>query len=334
MRRLSLLARVLLPAVLLLGACGGDDGDAPSDETTETTAADSGASVGDAASDDPALDAITVEGEFGESATAEFEAPFSTDTTYRRILSEGDGDPLEAGMTVSFDNIAVNGRDGTEFDNSYEGEPASITMDETQIIPGLVRGLVDVPVGSRVLIASAPADAFQAQGGIPDAGIEADDTIIFVVDVLEASVPLTRAEGTEVEPVEGLPTVELGEDGSTTITVPEGEPPTELVVQPLIEGDGPEVEAGQTIVAHYTGIIWDSGEQFDSSWDRGEPASFPIGVGGVIAGWDEGLVGQPIGSQVLLVIPPEQGYGEAGNPDAGIEGTDTLVFVVDILGAS
>ena len=128
--------------------------------------------------------------------------------------------------------------------------------------------------------------------------------------------------------------MELGEDGSTTITVPEGEPPTELVVQPLIEGDGPEVEAGQTIVAHYTGIIWDSGEQFDSSWDRGEPASFPIGVGGVIAGWDEGLVGQPIGSQVLLVIPPEQGYGEAGNPDAGIEGTDTLVFVVDILGAS
>ncbi len=94
------------------------------------------------------------------------------------------------------------------------------------------------------------------------------------------------------------------------------------------------VESGQDLTVHYTGVIYASGEQFDSSWDRGEPSSFPIGVGGVIAGWDEGLVGQTVGSQVLLVIPPEQGYGADGNPDAGISGTDTLVFVVDILAAN
>jgi peptidylprolyl isomerase len=80
--------------------------------------------------------------------------------------------------------------------------------------------------------------------------------------------------------------------------------------------------------------VWNSGKQFDSSWDRGQPAQFAIGTGNVIAGWDTGLVGQTVGSQVLLVVPPDQGYGKDGNPQAGIKGTDTLVFVVDLLGAA
>jgi peptidylprolyl isomerase len=84
---------------------------------------------------------------------------------------------------------------------------------------------------------------------------------------------------------------------------------------------------------HYTGVIWGSGKQFDSSWDRRTPADFTIGTGNVIPGWDTGLVGQTVGSQVLLVVPPDQGYGSNGNSQAGIAGTDTLVFVVDILDA-
>ena len=80
-------------------------------------------------------------------------------------------------------------------------------------------------------------------------------------------------------------------------------------------------------------MIWAGGKQFDSSWDRGQPASFPIGTDKVLPGWDEGLVGQTVGSQVLLVVPPDKGYGSAGEPNAGISGTDTLVFVIDILDA-
>ena len=96
----------------------------------------------------------------------------------------------------------------------------------------------------------------------------------------------------------------------------------------------PVVTAGQTISVHYTGVVYDGGKQFDSSWDRGQPADFVIGKGQVIAGWDEGLVGQTVGSQVLLVVPPDKGYGADGQPAAGIKGTDTMVFVVDILGAA
>ena len=105
------------------------------------------------------------------------------------------------------------------------------------------------------------------------------------------------------------------------------------MVQPLIKGDGPVVESGQTVRVHYTGIVYATGKQFDSSWDRGDPADFVIGQGKVIPGWDKGLVGQTVGSQVLLVIPPADGYGTSGNSQAGISGTDTLVFVVDILDA-
>jgi peptidylprolyl isomerase len=104
------------------------------------------------------------------------------------------------------------------------------------------------------------------------------------------------------------------------------------VVQPLIIGAGAEVEAGQTITVHYTGVTWDDGKVFDSSWTSGSPASFEIGTGAVIAGWDEGLVGQTVGSQVLLVVPPAKGYPD-GSPDGSIQAGDTIVFVVDILAA-
>ncbi len=140
--------------------------------------------------------------------------------------------------------------------------------------------------------------------------------------------------GEAVPPVDGLPTVTLADNGKPTITVPSGvAAPTSLVVQPLIKGTGAVVEAGQTVSVHYTGVIWDAGKQFDSSWDRNAPLETVIGKGQVIAGWDEGLVGQTVGSQVLLVVPPDKGYGTTGTSDGSIKGTDTLVFVVDILDA-
>lgn len=118
-----------------------------------------------------------------------------------------------------------------------------------------------------------------------------------------------------------------------TITHKEGEPDKALVTEVLSEGKGAEVKKGELLVANYIGQIWRDGKVFDNSYDRGAPAAFPIGVGKVVTGWDEALVGKKIGSRVLLSIPPDKGYKEAGNKDAGITGTDTLIFVVDIVGA-
>lgn len=115
------------------------------------------------------------------------------------------------------------------------------------------------------------------------------------------------------------------------LTFPAGAPPEGLQVSVLSPGDGEAVAVGDNIVVHYLGQSW-GGQVFDNSYDRGETISFPIGVGSVIAGWDQGLVGQAIGSRVLLSIPAELGYGARGVPQAGIAGGATLVFVVDIVG--
>ncbi|OKL46199.1 peptidylprolyl isomerase [Boudabousia liubingyangii] len=111
----------------------------------------------------------------------------------------------------------------------------------------------------------------------------------------------------------------------------EEEAPKELVVTVLSEGDGEVVEPGDQIAAHYLGQVW-NGQVFDNSFDRRQPLVFQVGVGMVIRGWDDGLVGQRVGSRVLLSIPSELGYGDRGVPQAGIKGGDTLVFVTDIVG--
>lgn len=116
------------------------------------------------------------------------------------------------------------------------------------------------------------------------------------------------------------------------LTFPDAPASPELEVSVLSRGDGDLVEAGQDIEVHYLGQTW-AGSVFDNSYDRGSTISFPIGLGRVIAGWDEGLVGQQIGSRVLLSVPAHLGYGDRGVPQAGIRGGDTLVFVVDIVNA-
>jgi hypothetical protein len=123
------------------------------------------------------------------------------------------------------------------------------------------------------------------------------------------------------------PTSRCGAWGS-----PEADAPTELGVETLIKGDGATVQAGDTVTVQYQGVIWNTGEIFDESWSRGAPATFSTDQ--VITGFADGMVGQTVGSQTVVVIPPADGYGEAGAPQAGISGTDTLVFVIDILAVS
>jgi peptidylprolyl isomerase len=114
------------------------------------------------------------------------------------------------------------------------------------------------------------------------------------------------------------------------VEVPEGEPPGELVVEDVEEGDGEVAEAGDTVEVHYVGVSYSTGEEFDASWDRGDTFPFELGAGQVIPGWDQGVEGMRVGGQRRLVIPPELAYGEEGRPPA-IAPNETLVFVVDLV---
>jgi peptidylprolyl isomerase len=133
------------------------------------------------------------------------------------------------------------------------------------------------------------------------------------------------------EPAEG--TTSIGEISTDltqkpVIPKPSGEPPAELQTEDIVEGTGPAAKAGDTVSMQYVGNAWTTGEQFDASWDRNQAFPFTLGAGDVIAGWDQGIAGMKAGGRRLLIIPPELGYGEAGQGPIGPN--ETLVFVVDL----
>lgn len=117
------------------------------------------------------------------------------------------------------------------------------------------------------------------------------------------------------------------------IDFPDFAPPTDLVITEVAEGDGPEASAGHTVSVHYVGVAHSTGEEFDASYNRGEPLRFKLGIGQVISGWDQGVQGMKVGGRRQLVIPPHLGYGDRGAGGV-IKPGETLIFVVDLLAVS
>jgi peptidylprolyl isomerase len=131
---------------------------------------------------------------------------------------------------------------------------------------------------------------------------------------------------TTAEPAEAVDT-----STKPKVEVPEGQPPSGLEIKDLKEGDGATAKAGDAVTVQYVGINYSNGEQFDASWDNGQPFTFNLGAGEVIPGWDQGVAGMKIGGRRQLVIPPDLAYGEGGSPPA-IGPNETLIFVVDLVG--
>ena len=116
------------------------------------------------------------------------------------------------------------------------------------------------------------------------------------------------------------------------IDFPGGEPPAELEITEIWEGDGPVAKAGDTVQVHYVGVAYSTGEEFDASWNRGDPLEFRLGVGQVITGWDQGVQGMRVGGRRQLVIPPDLAYGDRG-AGRSIAPGETLIFVCDLVSA-
>ncbi|HEY2832553.1 MAG TPA: FKBP-type peptidyl-prolyl cis-trans isomerase [Sporichthyaceae bacterium] len=267
--------------------------------------------------------------------------------TMLKVLHQGSGPALTAA------DIVVADLKGQVWENVGKGlQPFQDTFANgdlfvqplNKVIPAWTAKLPGVQVGSRVLLIAASKDAF---GLKPPAGtnILPNDTLMFVIDVLGA-FPRDRGPVGAVQTVTkdaSLPTV----SGTTnpTVSVPKGKAPTSLVQQLLVAGKGPKVKDAQWLAVQYTGLIWGTGKPFDSTWTRPDGATpvairmAPPGtlngtpVGGAVRGLIQALVGRAVGSRLLVVVPPALGYGAAGNTRAGITAKDTLVFVIDILGA-
>jgi len=279
-----------------------------------------------------ALDVITVGGT-ATAPTLTFQSkPLSVKATTTKVVTAGNGAKVSKANSLMVSYALFDGKDGKQIMSSFGKAAASMDLSSAQLMPGLTKGLTGQQVGSRLLVAIPPADAFGAKGN-SRIGFGATDTAVFLIQLVSASTPLATATGTAVAPKAGLPTAVVDGAKAAVITVPTTTAPTKLIIQSLIQGKGAVVKAGQTIKVSYTGVLWKDGKKFDASGDHGGPVDMPIGVGRVVPGWDKGLVGQTVGSRVLLVVPPADGYGTTGSPPL-IGATDTLVFVVDILAAN
>ncbi|GAA2223524.1 FKBP-type peptidyl-prolyl cis-trans isomerase [Herbiconiux moechotypicola] len=324
MRSLPALATAAVAASLLLAGCTAST---PSATSTPTAGAD--ATVDNTcATDGDVSSSITVTGDFGAAPTTTFEGPLSVDTTERTIVTEGDGDALETGSLATIDFTIYNGTSGDQVFSTLDegGTQLQLTVDSSQYIPGIVKAVNCATVGSRVVAVIPPADAFGDTGN-DSLGIGAGDDMVMVADI-EAIVP-TRADGVDQPAQDGFPTVTLDDTGAPTVAIPSTDAPTDLQIEVLKKGDGATVGDGDSVTVQYQGVIWGSGTVFDQSWGNGGPRTFQ--TTGVVTGFAAAMIGQTVGSQVLVVIPPDQGYGSDGNSAAGISGTDTLVFVIDIL---
>ena len=283
----------------------------------------------------PSTPSVTVSGSFGKSPTISIPSQTAGSNLTVKTLIQGSG-PALSKSDAFVGNYAVyiwSGKTHKLAQSTFQTKTPQLFSGT--LLPGLESALQGKKMGSRVLAVIPPKDGFGTSGDA-QAGIKGTDTLVFVVDMIKDFAGNAAASGRPVSHGGGsLPTVTAAAGAAPVITMPKGNPPKNLTTQVLIKGTGPTVAEGDTVVVQYVGAIWRNGYVFDSSWKRSQPFGFTIGASPsqVIPGWDKGLAGQTVGSRVMLVIPPADGYGKTGSPQAHIKGTDTLVFVVDILGA-
>ena len=282
--------------------------------------------------DSESLEGVAISGDLGEEPKVETTEDFTADGTQSAEVSVGDGAQLAEDSVVEA-KIGVFDNEGTLVQGNYDREENE-QIDLAAAQAPWLSELVGAHVGSRVAV-SMPVSEIVGPEGAPQAGLEPDEPMLFLVDVLEeAEGPLSGPEGEPVEPPADAPKV-VEEDGEVTgvdFSDAPKDPPGELQVIPLVEGEGPEVEEGQQATLNYIGQVWGADEPFDNSYERGEPVTYPLTKGALIDGWVEGIPGVKVGSRVMLVIPPELAYGKAGSDCC--PPNSTLVFVIDVLGAS
>lgn len=269
------------------------------------------------AGDIEALEAVSLN--LAEDGTPEVTVDEKIEATEisSRVLQDGDGAEVNEGDIALVQTAIVDPESGEVTAENFTQGAEAVFLNET------------LKEGNDVLFNMLDQNKVGAQISffMPATQLGEGATDQLMVFQIADSRP-AHAEGESVDVTdESLPGVSLNEDsGEPTIEAPEGDAPEDLVVQPLIEGDGEDVGKDDHVTFQYKGVKWSDGEEFDSSWSKGEP--FATTFDKVIQGWGDGLVGQKVGSQVLLVIPPAMGYGESEGHELQDE---TLVFVIDIL---
>ena len=325
MRRRRLAALSVVPLLLLgAAACG--------------TSSNQGTAQPSASSAANGVPGVHVSGSFGSAPTVKVDAPLKLDHTESEVLTQGHGDPVTRNKQVLLDLYLANGTTGKKIAATYDqGIPYTGTVTSGKMWPGVINAIVGKPVGTRMVVAATPQDAYGSSGA-PQLHLSGKDDVVFVVDIVSAepSHVLSGPQGSKPANLPSdLPSV-VEKGGKVTgldFSKAPKQPSKKLQVYTLVQGHGEPVRKGSLVTFNYLGQIYGTDKVFDESYSSG-PRTFPVGVHGLIKGWDQGLVGVKTGSRVLIIVPPDYGYGPSGNPQSNppIKGTDTLAFVIDVLG--
>jgi peptidylprolyl isomerase len=299
-----------------------------------TTAACGGSGSGDSASkaNTDVIDGLTVTGDFGKKPDVKVNGLDVTKEVTGTVI-EGDGAEVAADSSVNWFFYVANGTNGKVVASNYaDGAPTKLDLaQQPQAIKQAVTG---AHIGDRVAVAVPVTDLIGKQGA-PQAGLGPKDDVVLVFDlVAEVQPPLGGPKGTAVKPPAAAPKVveKAGNVTGLDFTSAAKKPPTKLQVIPLINGTGATVKENDQLTVDYYGSVYGKNKPFDESYTK-QPATVGLTKGGLIDGWVEGLQGVKVGSRVMLIIPPAQGYGAKGQPPT-IPGNATLVFVIDVLGAN
>ena len=280
------------------------------------------------------ISGLAVSGAFGSEPKVTVKPAIKTDKPETQVISKGDGNPVVANKKAMFNIYLAKGADGKKlYSSTDQGTPSQVAMNEKEFFKVIIDSLVGKPQGSRVAIAATVKDVW-GSAGAPQLKLKTSDTVLFVIDVLsvEPTDVLDAPKGEKVDAPATAPTVQESGDKVTGIDFAKApkKAPTKLQVIPLVEGDGPKAEAGRLVTFNYYGAVWGSKKPFDSSFSRGAPVPFGVGVKGLIPAWDKVIPGLKQGSRVLIIAPPGDAYG--AQAQSGIPANSTLTFVVDVLG--
>lgn len=323
---------IAVPAGLVtLAGCGDDKAD--SSKATDSASPSAGATSAAPSPKivDGPLPAITAGTQFDEKPTvAKGSGDPSKDLAVKTVIAGG-GTTVAEGDYVQANYLGQIWDTAKVFDNSYDRKtPLVIQLAQGSIIDGWRYALTGKKTDSRVQFSVPPTWGYGEQGQ-SQAGIKGTDTLVFVVDLQATYNSKSSAKGTDVAQDDtNLPKVGTNTDGKApSIEVPKVDAPKKLVANYVIEGDGAEVGAEDSVLVQYKGVQWAGGKEFDSTYSRKSLTSFSLQQ--VVKGWSQGLTGKKVGSRVLIVIPPDLGYGDNPPSGSGIAKGATLVFSVDIL---
>ena len=295
-------AMTALALCLGLSACGGkSDGDGHSGDT---------------------MQGVSASGKLGSKPDISFKTPFKVENQTHQVIQKGNGEVIRDGDRVCTRSLALDAKTGKVLNSTWDkSSPECSIVISKKSIPAYYDTFKGLKVNSTVAV------------GIDESGSgssKATESYIMALTFVSRSKNLTRAQGQKVTDLPSdLPKISLDDKGKPSLDLNGYQPKGGLVVQPLIKGKGAKVGQHQSVSANYTGWLASDGKQFDSSWDRGQASDFSLDQ--VVKGWQQGLAGQTVGSQVLLVIPPDLGYGS--QKQQSIPANSTLIFVVDILAA-